>query len=364
MIRVKVYGAGSIGNHLSYACRNKGWDVTICDIDPDALDRTKNEIYPSRYGCWDENIKLMSSNSTDTIHHDVVIIGTPPNSHASIALEVLSQNAPKVLLIEKPMFTPDLKNAIEVYNLAKEKGTIVLVGYNHVLTKNSIIAEEYLKNDIIGKPITITSMTREHWGGIFSAHPWLNGPEDTYLGYYTKGGGACLEHSHAINIWQHFAHLMNLGRITNVSASLNIIKEGKAEYDDMCFVNVKTDKGFIGNVIQDVVTSPTQKNLRVQGSNGFMEWHVGYKDGNDAIIYGNSNERKEILIPKSRPDDFKGEIDHVEYLLNGGDSKCSPISIERGLDTMMVIAAVFLSHKEKREVTIDYSKGYTLNAIK
>ena len=33
MTKVKIYGAGSIGNHLAYACRSKGWDVTLCDID-------------------------------------------------------------------------------------------------------------------------------------------------------------------------------------------------------------------------------------------------------------------------------------------------------------------------------------------
>ena len=27
MIKVKIYGAGSIGNHLAHACRSKGWDV-------------------------------------------------------------------------------------------------------------------------------------------------------------------------------------------------------------------------------------------------------------------------------------------------------------------------------------------------
>ena len=60
--RVKIYGAGSIGNHLSYACRNKGLDVTVCDIDESALSRMKNDIYPSRYGKWDNEIVLDITN--------------------------------------------------------------------------------------------------------------------------------------------------------------------------------------------------------------------------------------------------------------------------------------------------------------
>ena len=54
MIKVKIYGDGSIGNHLAYACRSKGWDVKespislekgldalICDKDPEVLKRGK-----------------------------------------------------------------------------------------------------------------------------------------------------------------------------------------------------------------------------------------------------------------------------------------------------------------------------------
>ncbi len=45
MTRVKVLGAGSIGNHLSNAARKLGWRVTIVDVDPAALVRTKESLY-------------------------------------------------------------------------------------------------------------------------------------------------------------------------------------------------------------------------------------------------------------------------------------------------------------------------------
>ena len=44
-MKVKIFGAGSIGNHLAYACRSQNLDVTIFDIDDEALVRTKNKIY-------------------------------------------------------------------------------------------------------------------------------------------------------------------------------------------------------------------------------------------------------------------------------------------------------------------------------
>ena len=78
MVYVKIYGAGSIGNHLAYACRSKGWNVLICDVDTEALEHTKNEIYPSRYGSWDDEISLIAEAELEEHKYDLVIIGTPP----------------------------------------------------------------------------------------------------------------------------------------------------------------------------------------------------------------------------------------------------------------------------------------------
>ena len=59
-MKVKVLGAGSIGNHLSNAARRLGWSVDLVDPDPAALERTRSKIYPSRYGNWDEAIRLFA----------------------------------------------------------------------------------------------------------------------------------------------------------------------------------------------------------------------------------------------------------------------------------------------------------------
>ena len=57
-MKVKIIGAGSIGNHLAQASRRLGWEVTVVDNDQKALERMKNEIYPARYGGWDEKFSL------------------------------------------------------------------------------------------------------------------------------------------------------------------------------------------------------------------------------------------------------------------------------------------------------------------
>ena len=364
MYSVKIYGAGSIGNHLAHACRGKGWDVLICDIDPESLKRTRGDIYPSRYGRWDPDIGLSVADTGSGEGFDVVIIGTPPDTHINLATRVLENNPPKVLLIEKPLCMPSLDGVQRIVDLKKATGTFVAVGYNHTLTENSMRAARILAKNTIGDPITISARFRENWGGIFAAHPWLSGPRDTYLGFFERGGGASGEHSHAINIWQHFARLVGAGRIAEVSATMDIVDDGVVKYDRICLISVKTEVGLVGDIVQDVVTEPAQKAARIQGTKGFLEWFVNFKGGHDAVHYcDGKGEVREELIQKTRPDDFKGEVDHIEQILNGGDRAGSPISIERGLDTMLVIGAAHASHRHKRSVRINYDRGYRPESI-
>jgi predicted dehydrogenase len=363
MFNVIIYGAGSIGNHLAHACRNKDWNVTICDLDPEALERTKNEIYPERYSTWDKKIQLVTPDLLPTVSFDLAIIGTPPDSHIPIALEILGKNPPRVLLIEKPLCTPSLTDCVKLQKLAVDAGTTVCVGYNHTLTQQSKRAGEIVKSGFIGKPLTIHGKVREHWGGIFRAHPWLSGPSDTYLGFWEKGGGACGEHSHGINIWQHFSGLLGMGKIVEVSAMMDMVNDGGASYDQICQLNVKTEKTLVGSIVQDVITNPTQKSLRVQGEGGFLEWYVNLDAKHDALRYsGGDSQVNEELFPKVRPDDFVGEIDHVQDILEG-KSEESPISLERGLETMLVIAAAYKSSMLNRTVKIDYAADCSPEAI-
>lgn len=363
MYKVKIYGAGSIGNHLANACCNKGWDVLICDIDQKALDRTKMEIYPSRYGKWNDSIRLVTLKDLKPEYFDLVIIGTPPDTHIKIALSVLESNTPKALLIEKPLCTPSLEGCQELLKNATSKGVFVGVGYNHTLTENTFKAADILRNGLIGKPLNITAMFREHWGGIFSAHPWLNGAQDTYLGFHMRGGGAGGEHSHAINIWQHFASLVGAGKIVEVSSMLDMVDDGVVSYDRICQICARTENGLIGDIIQDVITDPSKKYMRIQGDKGALEWCVNFEKNCDALIWQDQSKKTIVeRISKTRLDDFKWEIEHLEDIMEG-KIKDSPISLERGLDTMMVIAAAHISNKLKRTVRINYRKGYSIESI-
>ncbi|MGI9317081.1 MAG: Gfo/Idh/MocA family protein [bacterium] len=357
----KIFGAGSIGNHLANAARRLGMDVVLCDIDSAALERARSDIYPSRYGSWDPDIKLSLVEQAPKNECDLVIVGTPPDSHIELALNALDEK-PKALLIEKPLSTPSLESLPELYAKADSLGVAVFVGYDHAVSKSITKLESLVRDSEYGGLITLDVEFREHWQGIFSAHPWLDGPKDSYLGFWQRGGGACGEHSHAINMWQHLADICDKGRISNVSAEIEYVNDGSCEYDRLCLVHVETESGMKGRIVQDVVTFPVRKEAFMQFEKGALHWHCGGDPTGDIVSTSLFPEpMNQILVEKTRPDDFIAELSHIKSAVENGSK--SPISLERGLETMLVIAASHLSAREGRKVSIDYSRGPVASAL-
>jgi predicted dehydrogenase len=363
MRRIKIYGAGSIGNHLANASRRLGWGVTVCDVSQAALDRMRLSIYPTRYGAWDEGIALHLNDAAPRGGFDYVFIGTPPEHHLPLALAGLAES-PKAIIVEKPVCLPSLEDAATVVDRATGSVTRLYVGYDHVVGRAAETAAELMASGTVGPLTTLDVEFREHWGGIFAAHPWLDGPSDSYLGFWERGGGASGEHSHAANLWQHFAHVLGGGRVTEVDARLRYVTDGRAHYDDLCLLTLRTEQGITGRVVQDVVTRPHRKRARLQGHDGAVEWVCNYDPSGDAVVVLRPGKPDELLrVPKTRPDDFIRELEHIEADLPRPPGT-SPIRLERGLDTMLVVAAAHRAERLGRRIAIDYGKGYTVDALR
>lgn len=350
-MKVKIFGAGSIGNHLSHASRSLGWSVDLCDLDPAALARTRDSIYPGRYGAWDEEIRLFEAGEAPQGGYDLIFVGTPPDSHVPLALQAVAE-APRAVLVEKPLSPPDLQDLDRLAAEAAKQGVAVFVGYDHVVGEAVETVEKLLAENAIGRIETIDVEFREYWGGIFAAHPWLAGPQDSYLGFWKRGGGASGEHSHAVNLWQHIAHVAGAGAVSEVEAMLTYVNDGTVDYDSLCAFTLRTEGGLVGRCIQDVVTKPPRKWGRVQGSDGHIEWSIGHEPGKDAVFWQfGGAERQDKVIAKTRPDDFIRELRHIEAALSG-DAAASPISLARGIDTMRVVAAAHRSEAEGRRIAL------------
>ena len=359
-MRVKIFGAGSIGNHLAHAARTLNWEVVVCDVSRDALVRMKEQIYPERYGEWDPAIELHTNDSCPQGAFDLICIGTPPEHHLPLALQALKEN-PRSIQIEKPVCPPSLEHADMFWRRATELDIPVFVGYDHVVGKAARRACQLVADGAIGEVITLDVDFREHWQGIFAAHPWLDGPEDSYLGYWERGGGASGEHSHAANLWQFFSHQFGGGRAVEVSAMMDYVEDGSAKYDSACHLQLIAENGLRGCVTQDFTTVPTRKQATIFGSKGTLQWICGYDQAGDAVVTRVDGAEKVERIPKTRPDDFIEELSHIrECLEHGLDSE---ISLERGLDTLLLISAAHRSEREACRMRLNYELGYCLDAI-
>ena len=338
MQRIKIFGAGSIGNHHANAARHLGWDVTVCDLDDKALNRMKNSIYPERYGKWDDSIKLFNNSVCPHGNYDLIIIGTPPDSHLKILDQVIDEK-PKAILVEKPLCTPFSKDISSISGKLEENNISGFIGYDHVVSNSVEKADEIIRNEVLGIIEKIVVEFKEYWGGIFAAHPWLAGPHESYLGYVEKGGGALCEHSHALNLWQHFSDVSEVGKPIAIDSKMSFVKEKGMNYDSESILKIKTEKGLTGQVIQDVITEPTSKKALIVGSKGSLEIKFGYNGIGDMITLKSENLNRNYLFEKSRPDDFIKELEHISKYID--NPSASPIYITKGIETMELIGKAF-----------------------
>lgn len=341
--KVLIFGAGSIGNHHSHAARNLGIMVTVFDNDKKALDRMKSQIYPSRYGIWDEQIQL--TNDIGYIIHnfyDLVIIGTPPDSHLVILEMILDSIDCKIILIEKPFSNPINESTLNRIKDKIDKSTKrVLVAYNHRLTKLTSLFLEKLNKPELQYPQFVSCFFQESWDGIFRAHPWLSGPEESYLGTIQRGGGAAFEHSHGLNLFLFIVNTLNPGKLVDFMQYGNFTRTTNLFYDHYYSAYFRFENNISGIVIQDVVTENHKKFLKIEFLNGSIEWIYCYDEKNHAVIttLGNTVEREFIEV--SRPDDFSGQMEHILKLLDEKELY-SPLDFETNLFTQRILNDYYL----------------------
>jgi predicted dehydrogenase len=363
MTKVKIYGA-TRSIHLIKACLGMGWDVTVVDFEK-ALKRMEQETYPSCYGKWYPEIHVFERGNEPKGGFDVIFVHTSSDERVLLAIEALEER-PKVLQIDKPVCTPYFVGVGELLaKLKKYPGVEVVTGYNHIVSQMVQEAESEIKS-LDKQPLSLNAEFCENWSLISGAYSPFLALEDSCLAFWQLGGGAGAENSHATNLWQHFSHLLGLGRIVKVLAHFQMRKTSKVDYDQWFFAQFTTETGFTGKVRQDLLGGPSVKKARIKFSNDeFLECRANYNHLGDVIL---TNKGPKI-VSKKNPNDFyqktlhQEALQHIKSILDGNKAKDSPISLERGLDTMLVIAAAHKSYQEERPVEIDWSKGYNLEAL-
>ena len=357
-MKVGIFGAGSIGNHLAFSSRKIGAVVTVCDTSLAALERFRNEIYPSRYGVFDSEIQLVTKDSFLDSYYDVIFIGTPPDSHLNLLVEAISAK-PKIICIEKPVSTPNLSEIKRFAEILKTAEPKILAGYNHRVGRNTAIALDFLRTFPVGTIKKLESVVLESWDGILAAHPWLNGPEDSYLAYTNRGGGATFEHSHGIDLWCLFSDYLNLGDVRSLTAQASFVtNQAGGEYDESISIQLVTENGTVGEIHQNVTEKNVKKWVEITGDLGSIRTSVGVLPGIDQVTWKSSTDSKisiESQVRKTRYDDFDRELEEVlKIFTKSSGVTYSNLSATSALKSALIGLAALESARSNKDAYLDF----------
>ncbi|MFH1007688.1 MAG: Gfo/Idh/MocA family oxidoreductase [Candidatus Latescibacterota bacterium] len=125
--------------------------VGVADVDPDRAQRACTE-----YGAEDWSTDYRDFLGRGDV--EVVVITTPPDSHARIAIDAL--HAGKNVLCEKP-FARSLSDAREIIRTVRQTGRKLTVGY--VLRHNAAYrkAAEMIRDGAVGSPLVMRLLGSE-----------------------------------------------------------------------------------------------------------------------------------------------------------------------------------------------------------
>ena len=316
MKKVLIFGSGSIGNHMAFACRKIGMDVFITDISSKALNRMKNKIYPMRYKKWDKKIKIINYKEVfnfDTVY-DLIIIGSPPETHLKLYFDCKNKLKFKKILIEKPISNFSNKLLKKFTNSMKNK--MIFCGYNHSIS----LSFNYFKNHILKyfkvyKTLEIN--WKEGWDGILGAHFWLKNEFDTYLGNIKRGGGALQEHSHGLHLMLVILKILKVDyKKLNFKSNVLFKKKRNIKYDMYSNISAVSKNSLI-NYESDLKTFPAQKNITITNDNYKAQWKCNYQSGKDCVNLFHKNKLKFTKIfKKTRSSEFENELKEILSVKN------------------------------------------------
>ena len=340
MKKIFIFGAGSIGNHMTHACVKLGYDVYVTDKNSVALTRMKNQVYPKRYGKWNTSINQVKFSKLNKLNilFDLVIIGTPPSTHIELLKKIKNNLKFKKILIEKPLSTY-LEN---FYQLKNEKN--LFCGYNHSISSSFQKFLNLIEKQNKKQKILISIKWQESFKGILGAHFWLKNEYSSYLGNVKKGGGAIHEHSHGLHL---AIYILNKLKIKNYKFSSNIFfkyKNKKPSYDVssiLKFENKKVDLILETDLLED----DALKKITFYNSDAKIIWHNSYQKNLDNVYFEKNNLIKNYKFKKNRSSEFEKEIKHILNLKNQSQSMNSPLNIEYSIEVMRIISRTLKNAK-------------------
>ncbi|MFD0764287.1 Gfo/Idh/MocA family protein [Mucilaginibacter lutimaris] len=275
-LRMGMIGGGKdafIGAIHRIAANMDGQVELVCgalSMHPDVAQESGKMLFldPERtYNTYDEMFKAEAQKPADE-RMDFVTIVTPNFAHFAPAMQAL-ENGFNVV-IEKPI-TFTLEEAQQLKAKVEETGLMLLLTHTYAGYPMVKEARELIKSGALGKVRKIYVEYLQGWLSRLSEREgnaqasWRTDPSKS-----GKAGAMGDIGTHAA----HLAEYISGQKIDELSASLNIVVDGRMLDDDGA-VLLRFDGGATGTLIASQVAAGSENalSIRVFGENGGLEWH-------------------------------------------------------------------------------------------
>ena len=262
---------------------------------------------------------------------DAVLVVTPNDSHARIAIEALETG--KHVFCEKPM-AMNVAQCDRMLAAAERAGLKLMVG--QVLRLFPIFAKvkEIIQSGVLGNPFGMFTIRSSFGGGFLG----------TWRQYKRKVGGMLLEiNAHELDYMRHI-----MGEVESVSAQMGHFLDNDLEYEDLAFVELKFRNGGIGALYTSLSSAIGDYSGVIQCKEGTLT-HGGFSRD---ITYAKFGQEPTVLARSDiqTEDPYRYELrSFVESVLNG-----APMVFDGhdGRAAVEIAAAAYLSAKRGRPVSL------------
>jgi predicted dehydrogenase len=293
-----VIGLGSMGKRRIRCLKKLGEeDIIGFDLRQDRCDEVSEKYGVKTLSNWKE---------TNEIAADAWIISTPPDLHLHYALMAVKRNIS--FFTEANVYDEQMPELIDKLECNKIVG-VPSCTMRYFEGPRRI--KEIINAGDIGKPLNFTY----HWGQYLPDwHPW-----ESYKDFYVskRETGACREIVPFVLEW-----LIDIfGSIEKISCLKDKLSDLDADIDDIYQLMFKFSNGMMGHLLVDVIARPAIHNIRINGTQGTVEWNYHQDElrvfkvsDNDwtNIIMNAGHKEKGYLYPENpyidEISDFVGEM--------------------------------------------------------
>lgn len=317
--RVLIVGLGSIGKrHLRLARE------LLPDADIRVLRHQECISVPEHASSCLSNL-----NQAISFAPQLAVIASPSTFHMSAA-QPLAQ-AGVHLLVEKPL-SASLDDVPQLLETCRERGTILLTGYNLRFLPSLHRFRDLLKENVIGRVLSVRCEIGQYL-------PSWRPDADYRQGVSARrelGGGALLELSHELDYLRWiFGEVDWVECVLSKQSSLEIDVEDTAHLI-LGFVPADDGHQLIGTVNMDFVRHDTTRLCMAIGENGSLRWNglTGVVEQFDA---GAKDWRERFRHQHQRDESYLAEWTHLLDCIR--EQKMPLITGEDGLKVLQIIEA-------------------------